>query len=627
VDVPTSRIELIQQKRLVEERLENAGELQNVQNKFREVSDNITQLEQESHERQLELTALSRIFANPPEDFYGYFHKKYHQKHQELFKLSQQFLTQKALHQKDIVQPSLELYLNFLSENGWKTTNKIKENLAEHIKALSLLFPVITTSLLSVRNMLPWLEECIDRTIVDEAGMIPQHQTFPLLVRSRKAIIVGDPLQIEPVITLTKATREHYCQTAFIDRGLKENDYQKYSPEEEYRATTYHRAAGASGEDNDKGQGICLIEHFRCQPSIIQYCNNIANYGLDIKTEQKTSALGTNLIAYHVEGSISAKVNQEEVTAICELIKHLKTQGYSLTEDIGVISAFRPQANALSEALRKQFPELGQEKEVIGTVHTFQGSEKKVIIFSTTVCRPQDNNKANWINKRPNLLNVAVSRAKELFILVGNLYRLEQAGSYTSQLVEHIRENGLIFEYKSEAEIPHSEPGSVQIYDCDHLNIFKEALEQVEQELIIITPWIRGNESKRFMDDIVLPLEKGVKVTVVYGNKGNEENDNNDAQTEKELQELFAQYPGSRVIRLGREIYIESRGTNEKILVCDTKFAVVGSWNWLSHPYRRQCSRSSINPKAQIRREMSIKLSDSLSIADVKARVYQLITQ
>ena len=122
-------------------------------------------------------------------------------------------------------------------------------------------------------------------------------------------------------------------------------------------------------------------------------------------------------------------------------------------------------------------------------------------------------------------------------------------------------------------------------------------------------------------------MERGVKVTVIYGNKGSEENDNNDIEAEKKLQELLSQYSGSKLIRLGREIHIESRGTNERILVCDSKFAVVGSWNWLSHHYRESCRRLLIKPNVQIRRETSLQLSDSVSIADVKARVYKLITQ
>ena len=619
VENPTNRHHLNQQLRLVRERLAKADELSSIQERLQGLSGDITTTEQERDNALRESAVLENLLANPLKDFYLSFHQDFHDKQKELFELSRELLTQQALRYKDRVKTSLELYSNVISGTG-KDINRMAENLDEHIKNLSLMFPAITSTLLSIRNMLPWVSQCVDRTIIDEAGMIDLHKTFPLLVRSRKAIIVGDPLQIEPVITLSNRRRDNYRQTAFLDKGLTENDYHRYSPEEEYSATTYHRAAGATGEENDKGQGICLIEHYRCQPSIIQYCNAIANYGLEVKTKPVDSLLESHLIAYHVEGNIHNNVNEEEITAVSEIIQHLLTQGYSI-EDIGVISPFNVHAAALRERLSQKFS--GFKKNSIGTIHTFQGSEKRVIILSTKICRSQDN--VSWINKRPNLLNVAVSRAKELFILVGNLYKLEK-GNLTRQLVEHIREQGIILEYKSEAEIPQPQPGSTLIYDCDHFNLFGQALEQAEKELIIVTPWIRGNESKRFIDDVVLALERGVKVTVIYGNKGEEENDNNDSSTEISLRELFSEYSGSQLIRLGREIHIESRGTNEKILVCDTKFAILGTWNWLSHPYRKQCSRSLINPKIQIRRETSIQLSDSSSIENVKARIYQLFS-
>ena len=605
---------------MVRERLEKADEIKSVQGKLQETSRNIVSTKQERDIAQEELTSLENLLASSIEDFYASFHQNYHDKHKELFQLSRELLTYQALCYKESVKYSLKLYSSVLLGNI-KDKDNMEENLDEHIKNVSLMFPIITTTLLSIRNMLPWVSECVDRTIVDEAGMIDLHKTFPLLVRSRKAIIVGDPQQIEPVITLSEQRRKNYRQTAFLDQGLTDIDYHRYSPEEEYSATTYHRATGASGEENDKGQGVCLIEHYRCQPSIIEYCNALANYGLQVKTKPVASLLESNLIAYHVEGKISNNVNEEEISAVSDLIQHLLNQGYSL-EDIGVISPFKAHADALNEHLSEKFS--GLDKKSVGTVHTFQGAEKKVIILSTKVCRVQDN--VNWINKRPNLLNVAVSRAKELFILVGNIYKLEK-GNLTRQLVEHIREQGVISEYKTEAEIPPPQLGSALLYDCDHLTVFREAIEQAEQELMIVSPWIRGNEPKRFVNDIVSVLERGVKVTVIYGNKSSEENDNNDALAENNLKELFSQYPGSHLIHLGEEIHIESRGTNEKILVCDTKFAIVGSWNWLSHPYRESCRKALINPKVQIRRETSIQLSDSSSIVDVKARIFQVISQ
>ncbi len=620
IEPPTNRADLIRQAGLVRERIDQAGELKNVQKrlevKYKE-RDKITQQKRNALE---EFQLLEISLANPLENFYTSFNQKFHDQHKELFKLSRTFLIQQVLYNKQNIKLTLELYYSLLS-GDWKSKSKIVEKLDEHIKYLSLIFPVITCTLHSIRKMIPWIEECVDRTIIDEAGMIDQHKAFPLLVRSRKAIIVGDPLQIEPIITLSKQRREDYRQTAFINRGLTEIDYHRYSPEEEYSATAYHRAAGASGEGEDKGKGILLKEHYRCQPSIIQYCNYIADYDLEIKTKPVNSLVESHLIAYDVEGKICNNVNEEEVTAVCEIIEHLVKQGYSV-QDIGVISPFKVHAAALKEQLKKKFSQL--DSKSVGTVHTFQGSEKKVIILSTKVCQPQDN--VYWINKRPNLLNVAVSRAKELFILVGNLYRLEK-GNLTRQLVEHIREYGVILEYKSAAEIPKAELGTIPVYDCDHLRIFREAIDQAEEELIIVTPWIRGSESKLFGKEVVSVLERRVKVTVVYGNKGNEENDNNDPTIESKLRHLFSQYPGSQLIRLGEGKHIESRGTNERILVCDTKLAIIGTWNWLSHPYRVQCGRTSLNIKPQIRQETSVQFSELSSIESIKAKIYQLISQ
>jgi hypothetical protein len=59
-------------------------------------------------------------------------------------------------------------------------------------------------------------------------------------------------------------------------------------------------------------------------------------------------------------------------------------------------------------------------------------------------------------------------------------------------------------------------------------------------------------------------------------------------------------------------------GTNQRILFWDNKFAVVGSWNWLSHQYRDFCNKSLVNPAVQIRREISVFLSDSSNVASLK---------
>ena len=53
----------------------------------------------------------------------------------------------------------------------------------------------------------------------------------------------------------------------------------------------------------------------------------------------------------------------------------------------------------------------------IGTVHRFQGGERSIVIFTTVVTRPES---LPFLNERVNLLNVAVSRAKEHLLVIGH---------------------------------------------------------------------------------------------------------------------------------------------------------------------------------------------------------------
>ncbi|NJO93312.1 MAG: hypothetical protein HC820_01160 [Hydrococcus sp. RM1_1_31] len=222
---------------------------------------------------------------------------------------------------------------------------------------------------------------------------------------------------------------------------MTDTDYDRYSPT---ALSAYHRAAGGSGKEGDLGNGIILRQHYRSIPVIAGVSNLLCNYGMIIKTSPKPSLLGANLIACHVEGEIVDHVNQAELDAVEGLIEKLLKAGYCLNSSdnqntIGVISPYRRQADTLTERLRARWKEFALDS--IGTVHTFQGGQKSVIILSTRQCPRLD---SIWfIDRRPNLLNVAVSRARELFILVGNLDLLLK-GNYTKQLVEYIQKFGEI---------------------------------------------------------------------------------------------------------------------------------------------------------------------------------------
>jgi superfamily I DNA and/or RNA helicase len=191
------------------------------------------------------------------------------------------------------------------------------------------------------------------------------------------------------------------------------------------------------------GNGIILRNHYRCTPPIIQFCSPNYPGGLQILSNYDQTTTVKHLLAYHVEGSHLNHTNPEEIDAVETAIASLLKQGYDLgvadkSKTIGVMSPFSQQANALRYRLTKRWQNFSWDD--IGTVHTFQGGEKAAIIFSPYQCHKEH---SFWfLNRKPNLLNTAVSRARELFVLVGNLRELELAGGETKRLVEHIRQHG-----------------------------------------------------------------------------------------------------------------------------------------------------------------------------------------
>ncbi|MBN3947222.1 MAG: superfamily I DNA/RNA helicase [Nostoc sp. NMS7] len=430
----------------VNQKLDFSQQWQNLNWGLTEIQSQIAALTKELELKQAEHQQIQKQLDNYPQaDFYSRFYRDYHQLQLELFQRAWAFLLQEVLRRKESVMRALSTYGSVLTGDG-EALLKLSTDGDAIYRDLSLIFPVISSSLQSIRNMLPILHpNSVKLALVDEAGTTLVHQLFPLLVRSQRAVVAGDPQQIEPIVNLCDDTIKQYLKTAFLDRGMGNEDYYRYAPTAKYTATAYHRAAGASGTEGDLGNGIILRNHYRCTPSIIQFCSPNYPGGLQILSDAHRTATEPHLLAYHVEGSHTHNTNPEEINAVEAVITSLLKHGYSISSDgssktIGVMSPFLQQANALRYRLSNRWRNFSWDD--IGTVHTFQGGEKAAIIFSPYQCH-QDH--SFWfLNRKPNLLNTAVSRAKELFVLVGNLKELELAGGETKRLVEYIRLHGEI---------------------------------------------------------------------------------------------------------------------------------------------------------------------------------------
>jgi hypothetical protein len=112
-------------------------------------------------------------------------------------------------------------------------------------------------------------------------------------------------------------------------------------------------------------------------------------------------------------------VNAAEVTTVVEVVRELAESGRT---GIGVISPFRPQADAIEAALLAAFPvdRIEALRLRVGTVHAFQGSEADVVVASLGLASGDAAGRRRFVAD-PHLFNVLITRARERLVVVTSL--------------------------------------------------------------------------------------------------------------------------------------------------------------------------------------------------------------
>ncbi len=246
-------------------------------------------------------------------------------------------------------------------------------------------YPVILSTTFSSINS---VRKTFDYVIVDESSQADISTGVLALCSAEKAVIVGDSCQLPFVLSDEK-------------KSIARDIFNKYHLPEAYDFST-NSFLDSVKKVFTSAPVTVLREHYRCNPKIIEFCNQkFYNGQLVIMTdEQNDSPLAA---VKTVSGDHAReKFNQRQIDVIVKEI--LPSLDYS-SDEIGIIAPYNEQINRLIEAV-------DNEEIKISTVHKFQGREKKVIIFSTV-----DNQIREFVDD-PKLLNVAISRAEEKFIIV-----------------------------------------------------------------------------------------------------------------------------------------------------------------------------------------------------------------
>lgn len=298
----------------------------------------------------------------------------------------------------------------------------------------------------------PSIIEGIDLLIVDEAGQVAPEVGAASFALAKKAIVVGDVKQIEPVWNVPSKVDYSNLVRHGIVNG--ENDTKRI---EKLDDLGYLGSSGSIMKLAQKScnyqlheleeRGFLLTEHRRCYNEIIQYCNVLAYNNLLEPRRGKSknepfipmSLIHVNGVSYTMNKS---RANKEEALAIAEWLlenqsrilefygkkameeyentdKSIPYRAPELKDLVGIITPFAAQKFIISRTLKwKGIMPNGMK---IGTVHALQGAERPIVIFST-VYSGKDLGKGYFFDRgnKPNMLNVAVSRSKDCFIVFGN---------------------------------------------------------------------------------------------------------------------------------------------------------------------------------------------------------------
>ena len=268
---------------------------------------------------------------------------------------------------------------------------------------------------LSAGGSFPLKAGLFDLAIVDEASQCCLVDLLPLAYRAKRIVIAGDPNQLRAITVMGDAHLRQIALSTGHDeddlrrRGLHHKDGSAYQAFECAAGTTPH----------------LLDEHYRCHPHIAKWFNE-AFYGGDLYVlTDTTESIGKRALVWRDAEGESRRprgrggwVNEAQARTTIDLLTEVMDQDLT----IGVVAPYAAQGALIDHLARKKFDEdlLAERRFVSGTAHRLQGSERDTIIFSSTLTPNMPPNAANWIEQERNLINVAVSRARRLLVVVGH---------------------------------------------------------------------------------------------------------------------------------------------------------------------------------------------------------------
>ncbi|MBF0393419.1 MAG: hypothetical protein HQL38_12140, partial [Alphaproteobacteria bacterium] len=428
----------------------------------------------------------------------------------------------------------------------------------------------------------PPLFDAVDLLIVDEAGQVsPEVGALPLAL-AKRALVVGDVHQIEPVWSIGPDSDRGNV----VKHGLAEaEDALELAGALARNGSLMQLARGATAFTRPDEKGMFLDEHRRCQAAMVKVCNDLVYRGR-LKPCSKPlddpllPVLGWAQLRAPSGRMGSSRFNTGEAEAIAEWLGRRRRAieahyGRPLERLVGVVTPFGAQSGVLRAAAGRHG--IGEDMTV-GTVHALQGAEREIVLFSPTHTAEDGPNP--FFDRGPNMLNVAVSRAKHSFLVFGDMRIFDPKRNQPSgKLARHL--------FGSDGVEIHDVVSRPQFMGDDlaadtvrvetlrqHRDLLRAAFEVARRRVLVVSPYLRVSAVRDDgVDELVrLATRRGATVTVVY-------------DPEQNVDRAGVMAATTQAVRLLTESGAELRAVDRihhKTLAVDDAWIAEGSFNWLS---------------------------------------------
>ncbi|HQQ68182.1 MAG TPA: AAA domain-containing protein, partial [Candidatus Cloacimonadota bacterium] len=285
----------------------------------------------------------------------------------------------------------------------------------------------------------------IDEMIVDEASQILEPSLLGLLSGTKKCILIGDQNQL-PAITTQNSNPYQFSHQSL--RDLHYGSINQSLMERLFRCYDSH------GWHSHKDM---LKAHYRMHDEIAALVSHFYDGKLysvrdsqkaDLREMRGSSVMRGRLI--WIECPVSTEDYYDSLQV--EIVARIVAEYGEAKPDLGVVAPYR----AMIHALRKKTPGIS-----IDTVERYQGSERETMILClpfrklSSLKHMQSLSDDGRVDRK---LNVALSRAKERLIIIGNSDLCRQAHHY-QRLYESIRSRGQVINYQ-ELGVNHGKPST-----------------------------------------------------------------------------------------------------------------------------------------------------------------------